>query len=614
MFTNLRESQPEEFNQISNLVELVRYRSLQQPEQTAFIYLEDGEIESKRLTYRELDLQAQAIAANLQSLISEGERALLLYPAGLDFIAAFFGCLYGGIIAVPAYPPRPNHHSLRLEHIIENSQAKVVLSTESLFKNISRNFEQHQKLSAMSWLRTDQIETDDASNWREIKIESHNLAFFQYTSGSTGNPKGVMVSHANLLDNSQLIYQCYEHYSNTKCVVSWLPTYHDMGLIGGVLQPIYAGIPLIFMSPVSFLQKPFRWLQVISHYQATTSGGPNFAYDLCLRKITPEQIATLDLSSWEVAFTGAEPVQAITLERFAEKFAPCGFRFEAFQPCYGMAEATLFISGGLRKHPPIIKYVNESALEQNQVIVGNPAEKGTRPLVGCGQVGKAEKILIVNPETLIQCKEDEVGEIWVSGPSVAQGYWQQPEKTTESLQAHLADTGEGPFLRTGDLGFLQDQELFITGRIKDVIVIRGCNHYPQDLEHTVEQSHPALIPNRSAAFSVTVAGNEKLVVVSEVERRFGATPKSIEGKPLFVRSAEPIDPGFEVNIQQPLAFEDVINAIRQAIATNHGSQVHAVLLLRVGTIPKTSSGKIQRYACRQGFLESTLTVVYPHQC
>ncbi len=580
----------------STLVDLLGYRAQNQSDQTAYTFLEDGETEAGRLTYKELDRQARAIAFRLQSLDATGSRALLLYPPGLEFIAAFFGCLYAGVVAVPAYPPRRNQNMARLQAIVGSSQAAVALTTTSLLGNIEQRFAESPELADLRWLATDNIASDLAQAWQEPEVSSDTLAFIQYTSGSTGTPKGVMVSHGNLLHNSAAINECFADTPNSRGV-SWLPPYHDMGLIGGVLQPLYVGAPMILMPPVAFMQKPLRWLQAISRFKATNSGGPNFAYDLCLRKITPEQLASLDLSSWEVAFTGAEPVRAETLEQFAATFESCGFRREAFHPCYGMAETTLIVSGGLKTVPPIIRQVDGAALEQNRVVAAR-GQEGTRTIVGCGQSLLDQKILIVDPESLTPCPDNQVGEIWVSGPSVAQGYWNRPEQTQEIFHAYLADTGDsaaaatqgesnaagqspGPFLRTGDLGFLQDGELFITGRIKDLMIIRGQNHYPQDIELTVEKSHPALRPGCGAAFTVEVKGQERLVIVQEVERSY----------------------------LRKLNVNEVVGNIRASVAAEHALQVYATVLVKTGSIPKTSSGKIQRHACRSGFLNGSLNIV-----
>ncbi len=571
---------PNTLDKFSTLVDLLRYRALHQPAQTAYTFLQDGETESDSLTYQELDQQARAIAASLQYLDASGERALLLYPPGLEFIAAFFGCLYAGVVAVPAYPPRRNQHLNRLRAIAADAQATIALTTTKILTDVERKFIQAPDLKGMQWLTTDNVTGDLQKNWQETLLTRDTLAFVQYTSGSTATPKGVMVSHGNLLHNERIIQQAMQHTEKT-IFVGWLPLFHDMGLIGNMLQPLYLGIPCILMSPVAFLQKPWRWLQAISRYKATTSGGPNFAYDLCVRKITPEQRATLDLSSWEVAFNGAEPVRAETLERFAAAFESCGFRREAFYPCYGMAETTLIVSGGCKGAPPVLQSVGQEALAHNRVVPTGSEEMGVKTLVGCGQPLQDLQVVIAHPETATRCAPDQVGEIWVAGPSVAQGYWNQVEQTEQTFRAYLRDSGEGPFLRTGDLGFLREGELFITGRLKDLIVVRGRNHYPQDLETTVEQSHPALQPSSSAAFAIEVAGEERLIVVIEVKRT-------------YLRN---------------LNVDEVIRVIRQAVVEEYELQVYGVLLLKTGSIPKTSSGKIQRHACRTGFLEGSLNVV-----
>jgi len=565
----------------STWIDLLRDRALHQPDKTVFSFLQDGETVSDSLTYAALERQARAIAVRLQGLKAGGERALLLYQPGLEFIAAFFGCLYAGVIAVPAYPPRRGTPLSRLESIVRDAEATFALTTESLRSQIQDRFAQNPTLKeSIQWVATDAIASSLAAEWQDPNLDSSAIAFLQYTSGSTGNPKGVIVSHGNLLHNSELINRCFQDTSESRGV-SWLPAYHDMGLIGGVLQPIYVGASMALISPVSFLQRPLRWLQAIMKYQATTSGGPNFAYELCASKVTPEQVAELDLSGWELAFSGAEPVRPETLDRFSEAFAPCGFRREAFYPCYGMAETTLIVSGGRKEDPPVLKAVEASAIAQNQVVEAAAEEADSRLMVGCGQTIANQKIAIAHPETLKRCTEREIGEIWVSGPSVAQGYWNRPEQTEESFNAHLADTGEGPFLRTGDLGFLQGGELFVTGRLKDLIIIRGRNHYPQDIELTVERSHPALRLGCGAAFSAEIEGEEVLAIVQEVERS-------------FLRKLKP---------------DEVTSAVRQAVAQQHELQPHAILLLKTGSIPKTSSGKIARYACREGFLAGDLSVV-----
>jgi acyl-CoA synthetase (AMP-forming)/AMP-acid ligase II len=565
---------------ITNFISLLEHRRKHQPNNVAFTFLPDGETEEASLTYEELDQKARAIAAVLQSIKARGERALLLYQPGLEFITAFFGCLYAEVIAVPVYPPKRNQHNNRLQTIVCDAQARIALTTIAIMSDIEKTLKEEPGLATLNFIITNNIDSDGASDWQQKQINSDTLAFLQYTSGSTGTPKGVMVSHGNLLHNLSVIYKCFEHTNHSK-LVSWLPHYHDMGLIGGILQSIYGGFPAILMPPVAFIQKPIRWLTAISQYKATTSGAPNFAYDLCVNKIKPEKLASLDLSSWEVAFNGGEPVRAQTIERFTQTFADYGFRKQAFYPCYGMAENTLFLSGGLKAEPPIIRFVKETDLLQDKIVLWDEFSPDSQAIVSCGRNWSNQKIMIVNPDSLIKCDDGKVGEVWISGESVAQGYWEKPEQTQQTFNAYLADKKEELFLRSGDLGFLLAGELFITGRIKDLIIIRGQNHYPQDIELTVQKSHPALRPNCGAALSVDIKGEERLIIVQEVERS-------------YLRN---------------LDVQKVVADITQAVAAEHGLQVYATVLVKTGSIPKTSSGKIQRYACRTAFLNGSLNVV-----
>lgn len=569
---------PNSDTKISTLVDLLRLRA-EQPSQCGYTFLVDGEMEMVSVTYRRLDRLARAIAVQLQQLGLRGERAVLLYPAGLEFIAAFFGCLYAGVVAVPTYPPRSNKPTSRLQAIMADAQVTAVLTTHAILAKRERLLNHAPYLEKLHWLASDAVADDLAEEWQEPEIDGNTLAFLQYTSGSTASPKGVMVSHGNLLYNERMIQRALKA-TEQSTFVSWLPLYHDMGLIGNVLQPLYLGAHCILMSPLDFLQKPIRWLQAISRYKARTSGGPNFAYDLCVQKITPEQQATLDLSSWSIAFNGAEPVRYHTIKRFSETFAPCGFRPEAFYPCYGLAEATLLVTGSEKNSPPVARPFDERALGKGRVEVLSTDQPGTQILVSSGQVADGLEAVIVDPETMIQRPPGEIGEIWIRGPSVAQGYWNRPRETSHIFQAYLKKTGEGPFLRTGDLGFLLDGELFVTGRLKDLIIIRGRNCHPQDIELTAESSHPGLRAGCGAAFGVDVDGVERLVVVQEVKRehRHGNTA-------------------------------EMLTAIRQAIFQQHQLRSYTVVLIHPTTIPKTSSGKIQRHAARASFLNGTLVII-----
>jgi amino acid adenylation domain-containing protein len=562
---------------LGSLVEVLRARAERHPEREACAFLEDGETVSERLTYGELDARARALAALLQERGFTGQRALLLYPSGLDFVVSFLGCLYAGVVAVPCYPPRPQRAQPRLAGIAGSAQPELVLTTTALLDRSSAVKEQVPALSRADWLATNGPPAASPGDWRGPGPAPSSLAFLQYTSGSTSQPKGVMVSHANLVHNEEMIRRAFG-LEEEGTVVGWLPLYHDMGLIGNLLQPLYAGGRSVLMPPLAFLQRPRRWLEAVSRFRAVISGGPDFAYALCASKLSPEQREGLDLAAWRVAYSGAEPVRAHTLERFAAAFAGQGFAPEAFYPCYGLAEATLFVAGGARGSRPLVRPFRRDALEQDRAEPAGDGEPAA-PLVGCGEAWLEQRLAVVDPATCRRCLEGQVGEIWVAGASIAEGYWGLPEETRHAFQAFLEDGGEGPFLRTGDLGFLAGGELFVAGRLKDLIILRGRNHYPQDFELTAERSHAALRTGCSAAFSVDVAGEERLVIVAELERR---------------REAE---------------AAAAAEAVRRAVAEEHEAQVHDVVLVRMGSVPKTSSGKIQRHACRAGYLDGSLEVV-----
>ncbi len=566
--------------ELPNMIRLLRWRAQAHREKSVYIYLKDGESQESRLTYGELEQRALAIAAYLQSLFPSGERVLLLYPMGTDFPTALFGCLCAGMVAVPAYPPHSKQLLANLQATVSDAKPAAALTTASSLEQFRRQIDQAPGLMGLKWVTTDTIPDDLANSWQEPTIGCDSLAVLQYTSGSTGSPKGVMVSHGNLLHNSSAIHSIFGHSPSTRGV-TWLPPYHDMGLIGGIIQPIYAGVDAILMSPVHFIQKPLRWLAAISHYSATTSGGPNFAYDLCVRKITSEQKSGLDLSSWDVAFNGAEPVRGETLQRFTAAFESCGFRQKAYLPCYGLAETTLIASGCSKQTEPTFLPVDAQALKTSRLDLAVEDIKPVLKLVGNGEAPPGHEIVIVDPEKQTPCKSDTLGEIWVAGPSVAQGYWNRPVESEQTFRARLADKSDGPFLRTGDLGFIQAGQLFVTGRLKDLIIIRGLNHYPEDIERTVERSHEALRTGGGAAFGVEVEGEERLVVVQEVERRY----------------------------IKKLDAEEVIGAIRQIVSREHGVQAYAVALLKTCSLPKTTSGKIQRRLCRDHFIQGKLKVV-----
>ncbi|MEO0409760.1 MAG: fatty acyl-AMP ligase, partial [Cyanobacteria bacterium P01_A01_bin.135] len=507
-----------------HLIGILQWRAIHQPQQLAYRFLDTAgegvELgQGKAWNYAELSRRVEAIARQLSSFA--GRPVMLAYPAGLDFVAAFFGCLQAGAIAVPVPVPGRHQGLERWWHIFMDVQPHAVLTTQ-----------QHGQIQAdsadiaraiphrVTWIVADDPENapnpvGDRPSFKNLDLDSP--ALLQYTSGSTRQPRGVIISHRNLMHNLGVIHQRFGHSPDSQGVI-WLPPHHDMGLIGGILAPLYGGFPVTLMSPTAFLRQPLRWLQAISAFGGSggvTSGGPNFAYERCLEKVTAEQRRSLDLSHWDLAFTGAEPVQAKTLIRFADAFADCGFRTSAFHPCYGLAEATLFVSGGAKQEAPAVAKLDRRAIARNRAV--ESAAPDALPVVSCGQPAADGELLIVDPEMRQPCNSEQIGEIWLTGPSVAQGYWQQPEMTQETFKGYLAD-GSGPFLRTGDLGFLQQGQLFVTGRLKDLIIIRGQNHYPQDIEQTVAQSHDAVRSQPGATFGLAVDGEERLVVVQEVQR------------------------------------------------------------------------------------------------
>ncbi|MEO1591915.1 MAG: fatty acyl-AMP ligase [Cyanobacteria bacterium J06632_22] len=569
--------------QFATLVELLQHRAQHQPDDLAYQFLEDGKREGAAYTYAELDQQARAIAAFLQQQEVKGERALLLYPQGVEVVAAFCGCLYSGVIAIPVPPPdagRMKRTLPRLREIVKDSAATMVLSNARIIELIKDSGLEFPEFDAMRWVDTEQISPDLAKDWTDPEVDKDVLAYLQYTSGSTSTPKGVMLSHYNLMHHSAYLQRACG-YSAEGPTVTWMPYFHDYGLVEGLIQPMYNGAPCYIMAPLAFVKRPLRWLQAIQKYGATHSQAPNFAYDLCVRRIRESQREGLDLSSWKSAGNAAEPINPRVMREFYAAFKPCGFNWDSFAPAYGLAEATLLVSSTPVGQEPKILALDAPQLERGVVALGDPAEDTVRETVSCGPLVCETQVVIVNPDTKVACGPDQVGEIWIADPGVASGYWQRQEATVETFRARLEDTNDGPFMRTGDLGFMKDGELYITGRIKDLIIIRGTNHYPQDIEWTVQQVHPAMRPDYGASFSIIVDGEEQLVVVQEVERSH----------------------------QKDLPAEEIITEIRQAIAEAHELQVYAVALVKSGNVLKTSSGKIQRQGCKASFMAGTLEVL-----
>jgi acyl-CoA synthetase (AMP-forming)/AMP-acid ligase II len=562
-----------------SLVEIAQLRAAQTPDELAFRFLVDGEREGPSYTYAELNRKARAIAAAVASICRPGDRALLLYEPGLEFIPALLGCFYAGIVPVPAYPPRLDRLAqgwMSLHRLAADCSPTIGLSTADLIPVLARGMPAGDSCAPLHWLASDQVDLNQAQAWQQQPISPQAVAFLQYTSGSTSVPRGVIVTHANLLHNERMWEAAAEH-RGPGLGVCWLPLHHDMGLIGGVLQGIYHGSPIVLMSPLAMLQRPARWLEAISRYRADTSGGPNFAYDLCVTRIGEEEKKALDLSNWSVACIGAEPISPGTIARFSEAFAGCGFRPEAFYPSYGLAEATLFVAGGSKGQRPVVRTFEAASLE-----AGKPqptAETGhqDRTLVGCGHAWMDQTLLIVDPQTRQRVPAGHAGEIWVSGPSVAHGYWNRPEETALTFGASVAGEPEIGYLRTGDLGFIFDGELFITGRLKEVLIIRGRNYYPQDIEATIQSSNPVFRRGGGAIFEVGSGDSLKLVVAQELDRKLSrqADQKALTGD------------------------------IRLVVAESHALQLHDVVFLEPGTLPRTTSGKIQRFRCRQAYEANT---------
>lgn len=569
---------------VATLTEILCRRARQQPDRTAFTFLADGEVETARLTYAELDQRARAVAALIDESGARNERVLLLFDAGLEFITSFFGCLYAGAVAVPAPPPHPARLGRtlpRVQAIAGDSRPALALTTTPILSMIESAADDAIGLRSLRWLKVDEFDPEASARWQTPPQTGDDLAYLQYTSGSTSTPKGVMVTHFCLVHQSEHLARG-EDYTQESISATWMPNFHDYGLVEGIIHPAVYGIPAYLFSPLAFVQRPARWLEIITRYGVTHSSGPNFAYELCVRKVTREERARLDLSSWRVAGNAAEPVHRETIERFAATFAPCGFRHDSFYPAFGLAEATLMVTaGGSKLRTPLFITASASALEQERRLVEvTPDEPGARSLVGCGQPIADTEIAIVDPETHRRCAPDELGEIWVKCAGLAHGYWQRPKETEETFHARTADTHDGPFMRTGDLGFMRYGELFIGGRVKDLIIIRGQNYYPQDVEWTAERSHRLLRPGCCAAFAVEVGLEERLILVLEVRREFG-----------------------------PADEREVLEAIRERVTERHELQPYALVLVKTGTINKTSSGKIQRHASRREFLEGTLEAV-----
>lgn len=556
----------------NSLADVLQQQAARYPERTAFVF-EDDDRAQQSLTFGALEARTRTLGNWLSRRVPVGERALLVYPPGLEFISAFWGCIYAGVLPVPATYPKPRRPSARLNSIFADSQPRIVLTQSSVIAGVSIE-QQSPELGTVSWEATDDVATDPSCAFQPISREASDLAFLQYTSGSTSDPRGVMVTHQNLLHNLAAISACFGigdgayHHG-----VFWLPAYHDMGLIGSILTPLYVAGTSTLLAPTTFLRKPLRWIELMSETRGTISGAPNFGYELVARKLTQAAKQGLELSSWNVAFCGAEPINAQTLEEFATTFASVGFAKKAFSPCFGLAESTLLVTGGRREQGPLVIHASRAALQENRIEAQDQASDSTKELVGCGPACLGMQFEIVDA-TGSPCADDQVGEIWVQGDSVASGYWGKQQINETELFGELDSQR---YMRTGDLGFRHAGELFVTGRVKDVIIVRGRNHYPQDLESTAQNAHTGV--DAGAAFSVEVNGREEVVLVHQWRREH--------------RDAD---------------HEAMMHAIRTAIVDEHEIDPHAIVLIRPASLPITSSGKVQRQKCRDMFLANELSI------
>lgn len=572
---------------IDNLVALARTRAETLGAARAYGFLADGEHESDALTYAELDRRARRIAAELQDRSAPGTTVALAYPPGLDFVAAFFGCLYAGVIAVPMCAPHPRKGNERLAAILGDARATLMLTTLRGVRGFELATPHVPALARVTAVATDTLAAHDAPDRPVRSPASDAVAFVQYTSGSTMNPRGVPVTHANILANLAAIHRAEANDAHSRGV-SWLPAYHDMGLIEAILQPLYGGFPTWLMPPAAFLQKPERWLRAISRYRATVSGGPNFAYDLCVRRCETAAVADLALDCWRVAYCGAEPVRAATLDAFASRFAACGFARAALRPVYGLAEATLLVTASAQDAPgPRIVYADKRRLEDGRFEPAQPASTHAQPLVSCGCPDAVTRVAIADPQADGLLPEDAVGEVLVAGPGVTRGYLGASGDAPDGADDRGTRTRDTRWLRTGDLGFIHAGELYLCGRRKDLIVMRGRKLHPQDVEHTI-LTHAGEPPIEAvAAFAIDDEHAEQLVVCAELARARHAASGVEHGRTLAAAA----------------------DRLRVAVYRAHDVSIACFAFVTAGALPRTTSGKLMRYRARAQFIAATLPVI-----
>ncbi|MEY2246718.1 fatty acyl-AMP ligase [Streptomyces sp. BF23-18] len=583
------ESRPEP----TTLVELCRYRASRDPDRRMFAFLENGLEESDSLTLAQLDARARAIGARLSRQAPPGARAVLSYPPGLDFVSAFFGCLYAGLIAVPAPPVLRvgvDDRYARFRAIVNSCRPDVLLSIGSRLNRVDALLKDISTPRRPTAVATDEISETDAYGWNDPGVGPDTIAYLQYTSGTTGPPRGVELTHGNVLHNLSLILangsRATDDLDRLPPVVSWLPVFHDMGLITGVLQPIYVGYDAVLMPPSAFTQHPVNWLRAISDRGAGISSSPGFGYELCLRRVSEEQLRSLDLSAWRIAVVGDEPVRAEMIDQFSAMLAPFGFRREAFFPSYGIAESTVMLSGGPVEPEPVIRRFDAVALAKGKVQRAG-REDEVRRLVGLGQVHPSMTIAVVDPATGEPCASDETGEILASGPSIGAAYWNAPKETARTFSATVGGHEGRRFLRTGSLGFLDGGQLFVTCRVDDLIVVEGVQHYPYDIEATAAASHPAIREGCCCAFTVEDGGRTRLVVLAEINSRYRVMAAPVPDTPSGARAI--------------IAADEVEEAVQEAVFAGHGLRADDLLLVKAGALPFTTSGKLQRAQCRSKY-------------
>lgn len=556
-------------HELTTVVDLLNERSKSNPERVAFSY-QDGDKETA-LTYRELATRSKTLAASISMFTKPGDRVALLHASGLEFIISFFACLYSRTVVVPVELPKPSETLIKQQHAVRATGAKVILTSRAVLDYVTTMLDEEEELSLLHWITVDEL---NEIPFISRDVEKHEAAFIQFTSGTTSQSKGVIITHDNLMHNVENVSRKFALTEQDTAVI-WLPLYHNLGLIGGVLAPLYAGFPVHLISPQEILRRPALWLEMITAKRATVSGAPNFAYDLCLAHVKPEESEAIDLSSWEIAFCGAEPVRNRTIDGFVRKFSPYGFKRSSFYPCYGLAESTLIVSGGARNCDPFILHCEAASLEQNQVIEV-PASTEARTLVSCGSSVDDQDIVIVEGGTLTEQPENTVGEIWLRSRSIAPGYLNDERRTVETFEQALAN-GDGGYMRTGDTGFLREGQLYIVGRIKNLLIIRGKNFYANDLEAYIQGFYSGFLA--AAVFSIEKGDEERVIVLQE-----------IEGVLTFSEQ------------------ESIVQDIRQGLARNYGFTPYEIVLVNSNSLPKTVSGKVKHYDCKHQYITGVLSI------